>query len=372
MTAPRHTLACALVAIAVTSAAPQPASQRAGTPQAAAIEIDAASVEGRISPMLYGQFIEYMFEGIKGGLHAELLRNRGFEGPPSAIGLSQHWERYPDDRNDDYGLSFAWDARQAYPASPRDGSPGGHSLRIDLKPAVVARHGVYQPRIPVRPDVGYQVSFWIRSGGFKGRVGVALEADASGGRVYDERTAEIGPAASGWQRCQFTLTPRVADPLARLAILFDGAGTLWIDQVSLMPADAADGVRADVLQKVKDLAPAFIRWPGGNVAQDYHWRWGIGPRDARPTWVNLSWKHEIEPGDFGTGELIRFARNVGAEPSITINVEGRGATVAEAAAWVEYCNGPADSEQGRARAENGHPDPYRIKYWEIGNEIWGD
>jgi alpha-N-arabinofuranosidase len=372
MTAPRYTFTCALVAIAVASTAPHSASPRAAAPQSATIEIDATTIEGRISPMLYGQFIEYMFEGIKGGLHAELLRNRGFEAPPSPIGLSQHWERYPDDRNDDYGLSFAWDAAQAYPAASRDGRPRARALRIDLKPAVVARHGVYQPRIPVRGDVEYRVSFWLRSGGFSGRVGVALEADATGGRVYDERTADIAGPASGWQRCQFTLSPRVTDPLARFAILVDGAGTVWIDHASLMPADAVDGVRADVFQKVRDLAPAFIRWPGGNVAQDYHWRWGIGPRDERPTWVNLSWKHESEPSDFGTGEFIRFARNVGAEPSITVNVEGRGATVEEAAAWVEYSNGPPESAEGRVRAEHGHRDPYRVKYWEIGNEIWGD
>ena len=65
-------------------------------------------------------------------------------------------------------------------------------------------------------------------------------------------------------------------------------------------------------------------------------------------------------------------RNVGAEPSITVNVEGRGATAAEAAAWVEYCNGPATSKYGAMRARNGHPEPYRVKYWEVGNEIWGD
>ena len=67
-------------------------------------------MEGQIDTRLYGQFLEFMYEGIKGGLSAELLRNRGFEEAPNAIGLSRHWERYPDDRNDDYGLSFGWDA----------------------------------------------------------------------------------------------------------------------------------------------------------------------------------------------------------------------------------------------------------------------
>lgn len=108
------------------------------------------------------------------------------------------------------------------------------------------------------------------------------------------------------------------------------------------------------------------------MAQDYHWQWGIGARDRRPAWVNESWGNELEPSDFGTDEFVRFARRVGAEPSITVNVEGRGATAEEAAAWVEYCNGNAQSRYGAMRAANGSPVPFHVRYWEIGNEIWGD
>jgi alpha-N-arabinofuranosidase len=161
--------------------------------------------------------------------------------------------------------------------------------------------------------------------------------------------------------------------LARFVIRFPGKGKLWIDQVSLMPGDAeSGGVRPDVFEKIKQLKPAFIRWPGGNVAQDYHWMLAIGPRDERATWTNLSWKNETESGDFGTDEFVAFARAAGAEPSITVNVEGRGATVEEAAAWVEYCNGPASSKYGAMRAANGHSAPFNVKLWEVGNEIWGD
>src|SRR5206468_11934928 len=91
-----------------------------------------------------------------------------------------------------------------------------------------------------------------------------------------------------------------------------------------------------------------------------------------PIWSNLSWKNEPEPSDLGTDEFIEFCRELGAEPSITVNVEGRGATAAEAAAWVEYCNGPASSKYGAMRAAGGHPEPYAVKYWEVGNEIWGN
>ena len=246
----------------------------------------------------------------------------------------------------------------------------GHSLRVQLRPAVIGRHGVYQGRVPVRQGVEYRGYIWIRAESFAGGVTVALEADVTGGAIYDE--APLAPVAGEWRQYAFTLRPTASDPLARIAILFTGAGTLWIDQVSLLPGDAVAGVRADVGRAVKDLAPAFIRWPGGNVAQDYRWQWGVGPRDRRPTWINLSWNNEAEPADFGTDEFVQFARSVGAEPSITVNVEGRGATAEEAAAWVESCNGPATSPYGGMRARNGHPEPFAVKYWEIGNEIWGD
>jgi alpha-L-arabinofuranosidase len=84
------------------------------------------------------------------------------------------------------------------------------------------------------------------------------------------------------------------------------------------------------MEKIMALRPAFIRWPGGNVAQDYHWQWGIGPRDERPTWVNMSWADDPEPSDFGTPEYLAFCAAIGAEPTIVVNVEGRGVTLNEA------------------------------------------
>jgi alpha-L-arabinofuranosidase len=371
----RHTAAGAalllLLVVAIAGFAP---SKLASQATDASIEIDAGAPAGRISPLLYGQFAEFMFENIKRGLHAELLRNRGFdEGAANSIGLPRYWERYPDDRNDDYGMSFALDETIAHPNNPAtsDGLLKGRSLRVELRPGVVARHGVFQSRVPLRQGIEYRGHVFIRTKEFKGSVIAAIESDVAGGPTYEER--DLTDIRSGdWTKYDFAFRSSASDPLARFVIRFNGSGTLWIDQVSLMPGDAVGGVRADVFEKVKALAPAFIRWPGGNVAQDYHWKWGVGPRDERPTWINLSWKNEPEPGDFGPDELVAFARAVGAEPSMTVNVEGRGATAVEAAEWVEYCNGPQASVQGRLRARNGYPDPHRVTYWEIGNEIWGD
>ncbi|HEY6247993.1 MAG TPA: alpha-L-arabinofuranosidase C-terminal domain-containing protein [Pyrinomonadaceae bacterium] len=338
--------------------------------QTASITIDARKVENKISPLLYGQFMEFMFEGIKRGLQAELIRDRSFEATPNVIGLSRYWERYPDDRNDDYALSFTWDDQFPYPS--RKNETKEHSLRVKAGDGVIQRHGIYQSRIPIRAGLEYRGYIWLRTTDYAGPVTIALESDVRLGQVY--AALDLPNITKGdWHRYEFTLNSTISDPLARFAVLFPGTGTVWMDQVSLMPGDSAPGgVRRDVFEKIKLLKPAFIRWPGGNVAQDYHWLWGVGPRDQRVTWTNLSWKNELEPSDFGTDEFVAFARAAGAEPSITVNVEGRGATVEEAAAWVEYCNGPASSKYGAMRAANGHPDPFRVKLWEVGNEIWGD
>jgi alpha-L-arabinofuranosidase len=335
----------------------------------ASISIDASKPIGKISPLLYGQFIEHMFEGVKFGLDAELLRNRSFEEPPNVIGLSRYWERYPDDRNDDYALNFTWDTTTSYPETRVDKEIAGHSLAVDAGDGVIPRHGCFQSRVSVHAGVDYVGYVWLKTADYNGRMAVALEQDRLGGTVYSQ--SPITPVKGSWRKYEFHLSSRVTDSLARFVILFEGRGRIWVDQVSLMPADSLDGVRQDVFRKVKDLRPAFLRWPGGNVAQDYHWQWAVGPRDERTAWTNPSWKNELEPSHFGTAEFARLSRNVGAEPAITINVEGRGATVDEAAAWVEYCNGPTSTKYGALRAVHGYPQPFNVKLWEVGNEIWG-
>jgi len=345
--------------------------------QPATITIDARKIENRISPLLYGQFLEFMYEGIKHGLTAELIRNRSFEEAPNTIGLSRHWERYPDDRNDDYALAFQWDGEVSYPPQRNLKIETGervlkeHSTRVDAGDGVIKRHGFFQPRIPIRSGLSYRGYIWAKTNDYTGAITLALESDVKEGVVY--ASAEVNVVRGDWRKYEFNLTPAQTDSLARFAILFPGKGRVWIDQVSLLPGDAIPGgVRLDVFERIKALRPAFVRWPGGNVAQDYRWLWGIGPRDRRVTWANLSWKNEPEPSDFGTDEFILFSRALATEPSITVNIEGRGATVEEASAWVEYCNGPATTRYGAMRATNGHPQPFGVKFWELGNEIWGN
>jgi len=139
------------------------------TQSRASISIDASKPIGKISPLLYGQFLEHMFEGVKFGLHAELLHNRSFEELPNAIGLSRYWERYPDDRNDDYALNFNWDATTGYPETKAPETTA-HSLRLDVADGVIVRHGIFQSRILLRAGIDYAAYVWLKTSDFDGQV----------------------------------------------------------------------------------------------------------------------------------------------------------------------------------------------------------
>ena len=113
----------------------------------------------------------------------------------------------------------------------------------------------------------------------------------------------------------------------------------------------------------------ILRWPGGNFVSGYDWTDGIGPREERPRRTELAWFSE-ESNRFGTDEFIEYCRMLGAEPYICVNM-GTG-TMDEAQAWVEYCNGTGDTYWANLRRENGHEDPYNVRYWGLGNEMYGE
>ena len=129
------------------------------------------------------------------------------------------------------------------------------------------------------------------------------------------------------------------------------------------------GFRTDVLGLLRELRPGVLRWPGGNFVSNYHWQDGIGPRDTRPRRPELAWGGE-EPNRFGTDEFLAYCAELGTEPYICLNM-GTG-TLAEALAWVEYCNSALDTSRANVRRSNGRTEPYRVRYWGLGNEMYGD
>ena len=134
------------------------------------------------------------------------------------------------------------------------------------------------------------------------------------------------------------------------------------------PLSDEHGFRKDVLEASRPLGIPILRWPGGNFVSGYHWIDGVGPVEKRPRRIELAWRGE-EPNRFGTDEFIEYCRALGTEPYICLNM-GSG-TMDEAQAWLEYCNGTANTYWANLRRANGHPEPYDVKYWGLGNEMYG-
>jgi alpha-N-arabinofuranosidase len=135
-----------------------------------------------------------------------------------------------------------------------------------------------------------------------------------------------------------------------------------------------DGFREGVVSLLSALEIPVLRWPGGCFADDYHWEDGIGPKEERPRRRNLFWAQSTEErpeesNAFGTDEFLKLCERIGAEPYLAANV-GSG-DPQEAADWVEYCNYDGETELADRRRENGHEEPYGVRYWGLGNENWG-
>ena len=134
--------------------------------------------------------------------------------------------------------------------------------------------------------------------------------------------------------------------------------------------DMQGNEQKQVIPLLKDLQVPVLRWPGGTVVYEYHWRNGVGPRSLRPVVPTLAWQGK-ENYQFGTDEFLQWCRKIGTIPYINLNIGTHplyGSTLREALEWIEYVNGPAESNLGKLRAYNGHKDPYAVKYWGIGNE----
>ncbi|MDO4242932.1 MAG: alpha-N-arabinofuranosidase [Actinomyces sp.] len=134
------------------------------------------------------------------------------------------------------------------------------------------------------------------------------------------------------------------------------------------PAADEHGLRQDVLALVRELGVTTVRYPGGNFVSNYRWEDGVGPVAQRPRRLELAW-HTTEPNTFGTDEFMEWCRQAQVEPMMAINLGTRGET--EAVELLDYVNGTASTEISDRRRANGHPEPYGVRMWCLGNEMDG-
>ena len=335
------------------------ANAAAAQPAATPIVLDAGEPGVAISPLLFGCNLEYTRYGMWKGLNAQILANRMFaakspekSGPQ---GLAAHW----------YGIgqppvSFALDTAEVYTGKqsqrvrvPDWGTSGG----IGQRDLAIGAGTKYECRLQLKADSALAVLVRI--------------CDAPGQKVYARQALRL--AKGEWQEQRFLWTAPQTDLHARLEVTFEGPGTLWIGAASLMPADNFHGMRRDVIACLKQIGVPMLRWPGGSFTRDYRWKEGLAPLDKRPPihCPYLPFSDEFDFHEVGTDEYMALCRELGCRPCITVTM-GIAEGPQEAADWVEYCNGSAETGWGKVRAQHGHKEPYGVKYWCIGNEIWGE
>ena len=330
------------------------------------LAVDTGKPGAPISPYIYGQFIEHLGKCIYGGLWAEMLEDRKFffvisdRYAPWGTASDPNWNAGPYD----YLRASPW--RVIGPVK---------TVSMDTEHPFV---GIHSPSVRL-PDDGSNAGVsqdglaLIKDRAYVGRIvlsadpGITVRVRIVGDAGETTALAAVTPPKEFTTFPFRFVSPKASDN-ARLEIIAAGKGSFRIGAVSLMPQDNIDGWRADTVALLKELASPIYRWPGGNFVSGYNWRDGIGDRDTRPPRTNPAWKG-VESNDVGIHEYMNLMSTIGAEPYVCLNTGLAG--VKDAADEVEYCVGAADTPMGKLRAANGHPEPFPVSWWAVGNEMYG-
>ncbi len=341
------------------------------------ITVHADKTGAPISPSLYGIFFEEINHAGDGGLYAELVRNRDFEDAPGQDGGIRGWSLH----------SAGSAARLSLDLSSPLTSANPHALRVDIpvgeKQVSLANEGFWG--VPIKSGETYRLSFYARcSPDFEGLLSASLEGQD--GKTYAK--SGLTGIQGQWKKLSCTLRANGDDPKGRLTISTLAHGTLWLDVVSLFPEKTfkgrRNGLRADLAGRLRDMKPAFVRFPGGCYVEggDYlknafHWKRTIGDVTERPGHLNATWNYRSTDG-LGYHEFLQLCEDIHSEPLFVVNcgmahkefvpIDQLDPWIQEALDAIEYANGPATSKWGAERAKNGHPKPFNLRYIEIGNE----
>jgi len=340
----------------------QETGRGSGSAGAAEVSINVSQTAEPISPYIYGQFIEHLGRCIYGGIWAEMLEDRKFYFPVPAPGAI--WRETREHAR--VLAASPWKvigSAQSVTMDSHDPFVGAHSPAITC--GASGETGVFQEELALTKGRGYNGYIYLAGEASTAPIRISL---SWGPGEQDADSVTVKKLSPKFERVAFKFTAGADTENARLTISSKGKGQFRIGCASLMPADNIDGFRRDTLELLKQLKAPVYRWPGGNFVSGYDWRDGLGQRDRRPTRTNPAWTG-IEPNDVGMDEYIRLCELINTEPMISVNT-GFGDAYS-AAAEVEYANGSAETAMGKVRARNGHPRPYNVKWWCVGNEMFG-
>lgn len=328
-----------------------------------AATVDAGKTRPPISPYLYGQFIEHIGDLVNRSVWAEMLDDRKFyhEIRPESAAPSQPPAQGPMRGR----RPNRWQPIGPGPsvAMDRDHPYVGEQTPL-IRLAGSDPRGIRQAGLVLRKSKAYSARVVLA-----GEPGAAVVISLVWGSGPSERQAiPITGLKTAYGKFPVRFTAGGDTGNGRIEITATGTGSFHIGAASLMPADNIRGFRPDVIALLKQLRSGMYRFPGGNFLSAHEWRDAIGDPDKRPPRWDPVWS-ALQPNDVGTDEFLTMCELLGVDAFISVNA-GFG-DAHSAAQLVEYVNGAAATPMGKLRAANGHPAPYKVKWWGIGNEMYG-
>ncbi|MBQ9893555.1 MAG: hypothetical protein IJM35_10425 [Bacteroidales bacterium] len=330
-----------------------------------------------VNPLLMSSYSELHGGDLVPGIYEQYVLNPSLE-PWYRDGKDEKSELIFRDTPEYPGVAYPWevlhlkgDARLELSG---DCVNTAHSQRVTV--ATGAKVRLFQ-KIPLplyRVDT-YKLTFYAKSDSGKPRMKVRL-MDGKDADVARSKACKISSLSTEWRKYEVVLKASGAGKqylgrydLYLLSFEVSGSGSVLLDQVNLFPSDCVEGIyNPETLNYFREFKVAGIRWPGGNYTSCYHWKNGVGDVLSRPVTPNKAW-NGFDTNGLGTDEFLHWCSIAGITPIMGV---GFGeVTCEEIASWVEYCNGDASTPMGALRAANGHPEPYNVKYWGIGNEVYG-
>ena len=353
----------------------------AQTPGPVTLDIQLDKPLHKVSPMLYGLMTEEINFSYDGGLYAEMVRNRTFNGRSHS--QPAHWFLVQEGN----GSGSMMVDETSGPSEALQNSLALDVTQADARNPV----GVYNDGywgMAVRPNTSYKGSFYAK--GDAGPITISLVNDASGKVLA--RTVSSG-ISSEWKRYEFGFTTAAMAASANNHLLMTVArpGKLWLDMISLFPPTfkgRENGNRADLMGMMTEMRPKFLRLPGGNylegdeIQDRYDWKNTIGPLVDRPTHPS-PWRYQSSDG-MGLLEFLEWTEDLNIEPVLAVyagySLKGAHINagpylqpfVQDALDEIEFVTGDASTKWGAKRAQLGHSKPFPLHYVEIGNEDWFD
>lgn len=272
-------------------------------------------------------------------------------------------------------ISYQWDAYEKgdikadYTLDTKNAYNGNNSQTIEMVSGEgivgIANSSLNRWGIAVRNGQKFQGRLYLKSNNYKGNVTVALQSE-DGKTEYAQQ--QIEGITGQWNKYSFSLISNTDDKKARFVVFINQPGKVWIDQVTLMTTGEDQfrelPYRNDIGQAMVNQKLTFLRYGGTMInAPEYRFKKMIGDPDKRPPYQGHWYRYSTN--GFGIEDFLKFCEAAGFTAAFAVNIEE---TPEDMADMVEYLNGPVTSEWGKIRAQNGHPEPYNIKYIGIGNE----